>query len=446
MESEIKVNVFAPTKPHATQKVVLDDPARFKLIRCGRKWRKTSLFTSWQMENALLCQKGLTYPLILPFQEQARETVWNDHVQRLLTEFNAKGLPIKINETALSVTFKHNNARFKLFGVNNEIALRSASKWGALALDEFDDFPSDVWSSVLRPNLMTHKAPAMVGGTPKGYRNMYKLENGGLFKAFHYTSHDNPDLDVEELESLVKEYKDKGEDYYRQEIMAEYTRPVGIVYGDWDLERHYVPFDYDPNLPVHLAWDFGINDPTVILFLQPNGHEIRLFDYYEKADANIEHFAQYINSKGYNVPAFEAGDMAGRARDLTSGKSPITELAKNGHFVRTAKIPNIPAQIRNTHKFINRLYVSKSNPACERFVECLLNYRYPKKSDMVIDQSNEIPTHDEYSHALRAFEYYCWNLVEQSTRIEDNPPANSFTSYLRKKEEERLLKREYVGY
>ena len=28
----------------------------------------------------------------------------------------------------------------------------------------------------------------------------------------------------------------------------------------------------------------------------------------------------------------------------------------------------------------------------------------------LINQDNEKPVHDEFSHALRAFEYYCWNL------------------------------------
>ena len=56
------------------------------------------------------------------------------------------------------------------------------------------------------------------------------------------------------------------------------------------------------------------------------------------------------------------------------------------------------------------MYVNKSNPRTKRFVECILNYRYPKKPENIIEQSNEKPLHDEFSHALRAFEYYCWNL------------------------------------
>lgn len=317
-----------------------------------------------------------------------------------------------------------------------------------MGCDEYDDWEEDIWPTIIRPNLVTHKAPALIAGTPKGFRNLYRLEHAkdSAFTSFHFKSHDNPDLDLSELAALEVEYRQMGEGYYRQEILAEYEKPQGTVYSEWSLDRQYVDFTYDPNLPVHLSWDFGVNDPTAILFLQPNGHELRLFDYYEASDANIEHFAQYISSKGYRVPAFQAGDVAGNARELVSGKSPINELSRLGHHVRTSDIPNIPSQIRHAHTFIPRLYVSKSNPACARFVECILNYKYPKRAESLINQSNEVPIHDEYSHAMRAFEYYCWNWNDPRQQINTQPPANSFDAFLKKKQEQRALKGEYVGY
>ena len=444
--NDVKINVFYPTKPHTAQQQVLDaldNGERFVLLRAGRKWRKTSLIISWLFEKAF--ETGLTCPYVAPNRVQAKNIAWDDHVARLLNHFADKKLPYKKNEVELSIKIP-NGGKVQLMGVENKEALRGISNWGAFGGDEIDDWAEDIWPTIIRPNLMVHKAPAILSGTPKGFKHMYRLENGGLFKPFHFSSYDNPDLDRQELEEMVKEYKQMGEAYFRQEIMADYEKPVGTVYEEWDMETRYLDFDYDPNLPVHLAWDFGVNDPTSILFIQPNGHEIRLFDYYEASDANIEHFAQYIASKGYKTPAFEAGDIAGKARELTTGKSPISELMRMGHFVRTAPIPSIQTQIRHAHKFIPRLYVSKSNPNCTRFMECILNYRYPTKSEALTNQSNETPMHDEFSHAMRAFEYYCWNLFEPRTDLKVTPPAGSIASYLKKREEERYLKDEYVGY
>jgi hypothetical protein len=200
---------------------------------------------------------------------------------------------------------------------------------------------------------------------------------------------------------------------YRQEILAEYEKPEGTVYEEWNMDKQYIPFGYDSTLDLHLAWDFGVNDPTAILFLQPNGSELRLVDYYEASDANIKHFTDWIEDKIiYKKPVFEAGDIAGRARNLITNKSVISELRNLGHSIRSMPIPDIETQIRHAHRFIPNLYVSKSNPRCVRFLECILNYRYPKRAETLINQDNEAPVHDEFSHAMKAFEYYCWNLTQ----------------------------------
>ena len=445
-DQEIKVNTFYPTRPHSKQSEVLsafDKGIRFVLLRAGRKFRKTSLMISWLFEKAL--QTGLSCPYIAPNRVQAKNIVWDDHIQRLLNHFAEIGLPYKKNEVELSVKLP-NGGKVQLLGVENREALRGISNWGAVGADEYDDWEEDIYPTIIRPNLITYKAPILIAGTPKGYRNLYKLENGGIFKAFHFTSQDNPDLSPQELEGLIKEYKEMGEGYYRQEILAEYERPVGTVYAEWEMGTHYRPFAYDPNLPLHLSWDFGVNDPTAILFLQPNGSEIRLVDYYEASNANIEHFVQYLASLPYKTPAVETGDVAGNARELVSGKSPVTELQRLGHYVKTSNIPNIPVQVRNAHKSIPRLYISSSNPRCERFLHCILNYRYPDDKSGQLNESNEIPIHDEFSHAMRAWEYYCWNTRDPRQDIINRPPANSFDAYLEKKKQERLLKEELIGY
>jgi hypothetical protein len=446
IQKEVKVNVFYPTEPHAKQREVLsalDAGERFVLLRAGRKFRKTSLMISWLFEKAL--ETGLTCPYVAPNRVQAKNIAWDDHVQRLLNHFTQQGLTYKKNEVELSIKLP-NGGKVQLMGVENQEALRGISNWGAFAGDEVDDWSEDIWPTIIRPNLMVHKAPAVMAGTPKGYRHMYKLEQGGIFKPFHFSSYENPDLDPQELADLVEEYKSQGEGVFRQEILADYEKPEGTVYAEWDMDRRYVSFGYDPNLPLHLSWDFGVNDPTAILWIQPFGSELRLIDYYEASNANLEHFVQVIASKPYRTPALETGDIAGNARELVSGKSPISELARLGHHIRTRHIPNVQAQIRNAHKFIPRLYVSKSNPNTERFVSCILNYKYPKRAETLINQSNEIPVHDEFSHAMRAFEYYCWNITEPKQTIADNPPQNSVLGHLKQKEEERILKNEYVGY
>jgi hypothetical protein len=319
---QIKINVFAPTEPHEKQKEVLkalDEGERFVLLRAGRKFRKTSLMISWLFEKAL--ETGLNCPYVAPSKVQAKNIVWDDHVQRLLTEFKKKGIPFKTNEVELSVSLP-GNAKVQLFGVENKEALRGISNWGAIACDEYDDWQEDIWPLIIRPNLIPNKAPAIIGGTPKGFKNLYRLEEQGIFKPFHYTSHDNPELDSAELSELEAEYKKMGESYYRQEILAKYVKPYGVVYEEWPLSN-YISAPYDPALPLHLSFDFGVNDPTAIIWIQRLGGEFRVIDYYEASDGDVGHFVQVINSKPYKQPDLVTGDPAGKARSMTTATSPI---------------------------------------------------------------------------------------------------------------------------
>jgi len=408
------LNTFFPSHPHAAQQEVLqavDEGQRFVLLRAGRKWRKTSLIISRLIEGAL--ETGLVYPYIAPNKLQAKNIAWNDHIIRLLKHFKAVGLEYKTNEQELSVTFP-NGGKIQLYGVENKEALRGISNWGGIGMDEYDDWQEDIWPLVIRPNLATHRAWAIVAGTPKGKRGMWRLSKSGIFKEFHYSSYDNPDLSREELRDLESEYKAYGEDFFQQEIKAEYIKPVGVVYKEFNEEVQVrKDINYESNLPLEVWWDFGVNDPTAMIWVQTMEGELRVIDYYEASNVSINHFVQVLNSKPYSVPTKHVGDIAGRARSLTTGTSAIEELDKLGVFMTTNSIPDIVSQVRTAHKYVPRLFI-KDSPNTERFIDVLNNYRYPDaKKESAPNQSNEIPMHDQYSHGARAFEYGCWEMDQK---------------------------------
>jgi predicted metal-dependent phosphoesterase TrpH len=380
------------------------------VVRAGRKFRKTSMMVSWLFENAMMT--GLTCPYIAPNRVQAKTIAWKDHVARMLQELGRKKVPHIVNESELSVTFP-NGGRVMLMGVENKNALRGISNWHSCGLDEYDDWGEDIWPTIIRPNLMVHRGPAMVAGTPRGFKNIYRLAQNPDFKEFHFTSYDNPDLDPKELEDMVSEYKKYGEDYFQQEIMAEYIKPVGTVYKEWNLE-HYKEIEYNPDLPLFVSFDWGVNDPTAILWIQTHGAETRVIDCYEASDASIEHFISVLNSKPYKKPDMYCGDPAGKARTLTTGTSVIEILADKGIYVKITDGVTIPEQVRLAHTKIPGLWISV---AAARFREAILNYRYPVKGENLVNQSNEIPLHDKESHLTRAFEYWCVNYFGGSSRV-----------------------------
>lgn len=407
-----KINIYYPTKAHKAQQIIINDPARFKVIVAGRKFRKTSLIVSELMRGAMTTP--LEYPYIGPSKVMAKNMIWNDHVPRLLNHFKEVGYPYKKRDEDLSVFFPNSGGTFKIYGVDSKDSLRGMSTWGGVGCDEYQDWDEDIWGLIIRPNLSVHRAWAYISGTPKGLNILYDMWERGNphsknkmkdFKSFRFTSYDNPDLSTDELEAMRLEYLSQGgEDYFKQEMMAEFIKAKGAVYKEWDFTTKFVDLKYDPNLPLHISFDFGVNDPTSVLWIQPMGSEVRIIDYYEATDASIEHYISVINSKPYKKAELYTGDIAGYSRTLTTGTSPIEILNQKGIYLRTKSGVRIPDQIRATHAIMNRLYVKNT---LNRVRDCLMNYRYPENKSLV--KGNEIPLHDQYSHMARALEYWVIN-------------------------------------
>jgi phage terminase large subunit len=397
------------------QTQVLNDPSRFKVINVGRRSGKTVLSIIKLLIEVQKAKKVVWY--VAPTYRQAKSIAWT-----LLKEYTPEKFSPQWNETELKCSLP-NGSEIHLKGADNPDSLRG-TKVDLFVFDEvaFYDAWKATWEA-LRPILVDSQAPAWFVSTPNGFNHFYELYNRQHadpdYKSFHFTSYDNPYVLAEEIDKAKLEMDPQS---FAQEFMADFTRPTGTVYQDWNI-NNYKPFDYDPDLPLHITFDWGVSDPTSVIWIQPGGGEVRIVDYYEASDANIEHFISVINSRPYKKAELYTGDPAGKARTLTTGTSVIELLAKKGIHVRTKDGVRIPEQIRLAHSFMPRLFVNSSN--CERFRDCLLNYRYPTKPETAINQENELPIHDTYSHAMRAFEYWCVNWGD--TKPKEKPSVSGYT-------------------
>ncbi len=384
------------------QTKVLDDQHRFKVVNVGRRAGKTLLSCLALIKTASTPKTVCWY--IAPTYKQSKLIAW-----AMLKDF-CKGFNNAVfNETELRVDFVDRESSIHLKGADNPDSLRGTHIDFAV-FDEvafFNDWNS-TWTA-LRPILVDSKASCWFISTPNGFNHFYELYNKQNsdtdYVSFHYTSYDNPYIDAEEIEKTKRELD---EQVFRQEFLADFTRPQGTVYSEWSIDN-FKSVPYDDALPLHITMDFGVNDPTSVIWIQPNGSEFRAIDYYEATDANIAHYASVIKSKPYKAVELYTGDDAGRARTLTTGTSPIEELQKHGIYVRTTQGLKIVDQIRITHKHIKSFFVDSK---LTRLRDCILNYRYPEKKESAVNQSNEIPIHDQYSHAMRALEYYFVNKTE----------------------------------
>lgn len=404
-----------PYRPQPHQLEWHNTQTRFLIAVCGRQIGKTVAAVNELIKRAL-SKPGTRNVYVTNDYKQAKRNVWDSFQQYIPKELGAV-----FNHSELTIRFP-NGSRIELWGVENAESLRGAVVH-FMILDEYADFPSQVWPKVLRPMLSTTAGDVWFIGTPKGFNHFYDLyqtDNSEFTKyripaaTIHQDQITSTTSQYANLSEIQSAYNTLPRDAFNQEYMADFTRPSGTVYADWPIDN-FKEVAYDSNLPLHITMDFGVNDPTSIVWIQANSGEYRVIDYYEASDANIEHFVSVIRSKPYKEAELYTGDPAGKARTLTTGTSPIEILATKGIHVRTKDGVAIPDQIRATHRNIKSLYVDRH---CERFRDCLLNYRYPEKKENIVNQSNEIPIHDQYSHAMRALEYYFVNITDLSpTRL-----------------------------
>jgi len=171
------------------------------------------------------------------------------------------------------------------------------------------------------------------------------------------------------------------------------------VYYNFDLS-HVIHKDYDPALPLFTAWDFGLADPTAIIWIQvnPNG-EIYIIDEYEMNEEEAPHFALIVKNR-YPKYDLHIGDPAGAARGV-SKKSWISWLGELGLKVVYPWKCDYAERITATRKIMPRLYVSKK---CVLFQDRLANYRFPV--DATGSPTSDKPIHNWASHMITALEFF----------------------------------------
>lgn len=231
----------------AWQQEVWNDPTRFKVVAAGRRTGKSRLAAYLLLVNALQTTRGNIF-YVAPTQGQARDIMWNTLLelgQGLIESSHINNLQIKLV----------NGIMISLKGADRPETMRGVSlKY--LVLDEYADMKPDVWELILRPALADLKGSALFIGTPMGRNHFYELyraaelEIDSDYKAWHYTSYDNPILEKEEIDKAKKSMSSYA---FRQEFMASFE-----ARGSEMFKETWIKFSEDePAGDYHVAIDLA---------------------------------------------------------------------------------------------------------------------------------------------------------------------------------------------
>jgi len=199
---------------------------------------------------------------------------------------------------------------------------------------------------------------------------------------------------------------------WEAEMLCKRPSLEKAVFDEFDPAIHIKPIDYDANLPLYRALDFGFVNPFVCLWVQVDGGGVvRVVDEYVRSRATIDVHAEEMKSRtpgGEQRVSATFCDPAGKSVNDVTGTSVVRELRALGIVVRYRR-SGILEGIELIRRAI-RAGDGKSSllisPRCPRLIEALRCYHYPDKPT----GSGELPLKDGlYDHPIDALRYFFIN-------------------------------------
>lgn len=392
------------------QQEVWNDPTRFKIVAAGRRTGKSRLAAWLLIVNALQANKGHVF-YVAPTQGQARDIMWSTLLELghpVISSSHINNLQIKLV----------NGATISLKGADRPETMRGVSL-KFLVMDEYADMKPDVFEQILRPALADQKGCAMFIGTPMGRNHFYELykyaelDDDETYKAWHYTSYDNPLLDPSEIDIAKRSMSSYA---FRQEFMASFeARGSEMFKEDWVVVSDEEPEVGDYYIAVDLAGFEEVNkkrtknsklDQTAIAVVKvsPNGWFVDNIIY---GRWSLDETATKIFQAVRDYQPISVGIERGIAKQAVM--SPLMDLQKQyGTFFRVEELSH--GNKKKTDRimwalqgrFENNFITLNKGEWNSRFLDQLFQFPDPLTHDDLVDALAYI---DQLANVAYDYEY-----------------------------------------
>lgn len=206
---------------HPKQADIVRDAARFNVLNCGRRFGK----------NILLHDRVVTALL------DGHLVGWGSPTYKNLSE-DWRTLVGVLGQVASGKSEQDHRVEtvtggvLEMWSLDNPTAIRGR-KYHRFIVNEAAHAPylMDTWNKVIRATLADYKGDGWLSSTPKGMNDWHTMYGmglaGGDWRAWTYTSYDNPYIDPAELDSIRASTPDAE---FRQEYLAEFIQNEGAVF------------------------------------------------------------------------------------------------------------------------------------------------------------------------------------------------------------------------
>ena len=307
------------------QKVILNDPSRFKVVAAGRRMGKTYASIASLAKYARNPNTKCMY--VAPSYRMAKQIVWED-LKDLLRERNWLK---KVNESELTATLINGSL----------IMLRSADQYDNIrglgvdfvVIDEAADIAEEAWQAVIRPTLSDRQGSALIIGSPKGRNWFFDLYNNAKTQAdwnsWQFTTAEGGNVTTEEIEAAQQ---DMDKRTFEQEYLAQFVSYSGVIY--YAFGEHNIatwPHEIKQNMPLHIGMDFNV-DPGAATIGIIHGLGLHIIDEVEIFGTDTREMVKEIQERWPGHKYHVYPDASGAQRRTSAGGVTDHLILKNAGF------------------------------------------------------------------------------------------------------------------
>lgn len=449
-------------KPHLAQSAVLMHAARHKVVSGGRRLGKseigaaeldaevvkTKIALSWLTEMGKRREFWIVGPEYTDAEKEFRKH-W-DLIKRIGIPMDKPGSYNDPHSGDMQLSLM--KGKYLVLGKSAKHPERLVGEGlNGCVLAEAAKMKESVWSKYIRATLADFGGWSIHASTPEGKNWFYENWQAGQdplnedWQSWRIPAWMNPYVypggateasiatlraALEErangfnFQKLVKRLKinpeiagmvrDLDEITFKQEIGADFSEFVGLVFKDFDEEVHVTDCEYDPALPLYAAVDYGFTNPFVWLLIQVDVFDnVRVINEFYETGLTIDDAAREIINRGlapqsmtgfYPDPA-SPGDTLALEKHLKIASFGHTggEIQTRLRYIREA------LKVRNKHlpwgdpERKPKLEINRKR--CPNTIREFGSYRYPKGEEKrdKNNQENPMKKDDHTPEALGRF-------------------------------------------
>lgn len=177
---------------------------------------------------------------------------------------------------------------------------------------------------------------------------------------------------------------------------------------------------YDPNLPIDVFFDLGVDDYTVLIFVQWYRGQYRIVGEYWNNGYGIGHYLDYAHDTGWDIrdivlphDAHQRGTNtagSGRAKSTRDVATDHMRLNNYNWGIRVLARSSIADGVEAVRRIIPHISIDTS---CTYIIDCFQNYS--KEWDEKLMVWKKTPVHDEYSHGADALRQIAMGVRESES-------------------------------